>query len=61
MKITGVIATALLLSPSVYAASFTPLGDLSGGYFNSHANGISSDGSVVVGYSSGTSGTEAFR
>ena len=36
------------------------LGDLAGGIFNSVANGVSADGSVVVGRGSGTSGNEAF-
>ena len=43
------------------ALSFTGLGDLTGGSFQSRAYGVSSDGSVVVGGSSSTSGTEAFR
>ena len=37
------------------------LGDLPGGIFVSIAQGISADGSVVVGWSSSTFGTEAFR
>ncbi len=37
------------------------LGDLPGGSFESGATGVSSDGQVVVGYSSSTSGYEAFR
>ncbi len=37
------------------------LGDLSGGDFYSHAFGVSSDGSVVVGQSESASGNEAFR
>ncbi|WP_395094048.1 hypothetical protein [Armatimonas sp.] len=46
--------------------SFTGLGDLAGGslgswLFFSSANGVSSDGSVVVGESYSASGTEAFR
>jgi len=43
------------------AAYFTPLGDLTGGTFNSSAGGVSADGSVVVGSSSSASGFEAFR
>lgn len=39
-----------LASLSASAASFTPLGDLSGGSFYSVARGVSADGSVVVGY-----------
>ena len=37
------------------------LGDLPGGSFSSIANGISADGSVVVGRGASASGTEAFR
>ena len=55
------ILGSLGLSQNVYAASFTPLGDLPGGSFTSFANGISSDGSVVVGFGSSASGLEAFR
>ncbi|MDP7162779.1 MAG: PEP-CTERM sorting domain-containing protein, partial [Phycisphaerae bacterium] len=43
------------------AGGMVPLGDLSGGSFFSRANGLASDGSVVVGYSISASGTEAFR
>jgi len=46
---------------SAEAASFTALGDLTGGPFFSTARDLSSDGSVVVGYSQSTSGLEAFR
>lgn len=46
---------------SASAATFTPLGDLTGGGFNSSANGVSADGSVVVGVSDSAFGTEAFR
>jgi probable HAF family extracellular repeat protein len=48
---------------SVAAAqpSFTSLGDLPGGTFYSIARGVSSDGSVVVGTSLSSRGTEAFR
>jgi probable HAF family extracellular repeat protein len=37
------------------------LGDLPGGEFRSFADGVSADGAVVVGFSSSTSGFEAFR
>lgn len=37
------------------------LGDLPGGIFFSQANGISADGSVVVGETESASGFEAFR
>jgi len=40
---------------------FTPLGDLPGGGFESYAYDISTDGSVVVGYSKSSNGQEAFR
>ena len=46
------------------AATFTPLGDLPGGSFNSHASGVSSDGRVVVGRSidgEGVDEWQAFR
>jgi probable HAF family extracellular repeat protein len=42
-------------------ATFTPLGDLPGGSFESYASGVSADGSVVVGESRSASGFEAFR
>ncbi len=37
------------------------LGDLAGGIFSSHAVGVNTDGTVIVGYSTSASGTEAFR
>jgi probable HAF family extracellular repeat protein len=40
---------------------FTGLGDLRGGGFSSEANGVSADGSVVVGVGRSTKGIEAFR
>lgn len=43
------------------AATFYQVGDLSGGAFNSRVDGISADGTTVVGSSVGTNGTEAFR
>jgi probable HAF family extracellular repeat protein len=49
-----------LISPAAYAAdTFSGLGELAGGTFYSEANAISSDGSVVVGYSGIT--FQAFR
>lgn len=63
-KITTLLT--LLLLP-LYAqhshAEFTPLGDLPGSSFESNANAVSVDGSVVVGSSYGGSGPgqEAFR
>jgi probable HAF family extracellular repeat protein len=42
--------------------TFTPLGDLPGGFFYSRVRGISADGSAVVGTSRSASGTgDAFR
>ena len=52
---------ALGLAPPAEAQSFQGLGDLAGGSFFSRANGVSADGSVVVGQSNSTSGVEAFR
>src|SRR5262249_45059345 len=40
---------------------FTGLGDLPGGLTKSYANGLSSDGTTVVGNSESTNGTEAYR
>ena len=52
--LTGVVAYA------VYAADFEGLGDLSGEEDFSEAYAVSEDGSVVVGRSKSTNGTEAF-
>lgn len=61
----GLLAASIaaLSSPQATAASFTGLGDLAGGAFQSYALGVSGDGSTVVGYSSvnDTGGSEAFR
>ena len=49
---SGAMAAVLLggaVSTAFAAASLTPLGDLPGGEFSSGANGVSADGSVVVG------------
>lgn len=53
----------IVLAPVVTsAASFTPLGDLPGGDVHSSAQGVSADGSVIVGESSSSPGLrEAFR
>jgi probable HAF family extracellular repeat protein len=59
----GIVAAMLLggaVSTACAAASLTPLGGLYGGIF-SEANGVSADGSVVVGRSDSASGQEAFR
>lgn len=41
--------------------NFIPLGDLAGGDFESHAFGVSADGTVVIGCSESSQGLEAFR
>lgn len=53
----------LVLASSLCSAqySFTPLGDFAGGLFESSANAISADGTVVVGRATSASGTGAFR
>ena len=55
----GACSVGILLVSAAQAADFIPLGDLPGGEFHSNANGISADGSVVVGWSGGASGDEA--
>jgi probable HAF family extracellular repeat protein len=60
------IATCVAVAVSItaYAANaafFTSLGDLPGGDFFSAAKSVSANGSVVVGESRSTFGTEAFR
>ena len=52
---------ALGIAPPAEAQSFQGLGDLPGGSTFSNANGVSLDGSVVVGSSTSASGSEAFR
>ena len=49
------------VAPSACAASFRGLGDLPGSNFVSIARAVSADGKVVVGYSSSSSGFQAFR
>lgn len=53
--------TELVASPSGSDAEFIALGDLSGGAYHSYANSVSQGGSVVVGASQSSSGTQAFR
>jgi probable HAF family extracellular repeat protein len=48
-------------APAAAQPSFTPLGDLEGGYVRSFASSVSADGLVVVGRSDSANGTEAFR
>jgi len=60
--LAAAVAAAGLLGPaSTHAASLTGLGDLPGGSFFSWANGVSGDGSTVVGFGFSASGSEAFR
>lgn len=47
--------------PAGADCSFTGLGDLAGGAFESGAAAISADGAIVVGYGESASGLEAFR
>jgi probable HAF family extracellular repeat protein len=55
------VACCALTTPSLIAATLTPLGYLPGDSFYSRPYGVSADGTVVVGYSSSAIGTEAFR
>ncbi len=55
------LAASCALSEIAQAAKFLGLGDLSGGTFQSIANAVSANGSVVVGMSNSASGGEAFR
>lgn len=57
----GLVLLALVASPGLASPAFLGLGDLSGGAVLSVASDVSADGSVVVGYSESSSGTEAFR
>ena len=50
---------ALVLTEARAQTTFAPLGDLPGGTFGSIANGISADGSVVVGQGVSASGPQA--
>ena len=52
---------ALVPAAQAQTASFTGLGDLPGGDFNSHAYSVSADGSVVVGRGKTVNGDAAFR
>lgn len=55
------LAIPLFISHAAAQPSFVTIGDLPGGYHNSHAIGVSSDGSVVTGFSYATGGMLAFR
>ncbi len=61
--LAGCVTASLCIGigASASAASFTGLGDLPGGVFESFADGVSGDGSVVVGSGNSASGAEAFR
>src|SRR5881275_331543 len=63
--VAATAVAAILLGGAVStasaAATLTPLGDLPGGIFDSRANAVSGDGSVVVGTSSSDSGLQTFR
>src|SRR5688572_23894625 len=48
-KLASLVIAAALAPASAGAISFTPLGDLAGGDFNSAAYAISNDGATVVG------------
>lgn len=54
-------AAAWVVSLDSSAQTFTGVGDLPGGSSSSTATGISGDGSVIVGFSNGEEGDEAFR
>ena len=56
-QVIGVFTACILMVSGALAADFIPLGELPGGDDGSVARGVSADGNVVVGYSSG----EAFR
>lgn len=59
--ITPFMILSLLPVAQAQTASFTGLGDLAGGEFNSHAYSVSADGSVVVGKGKTVNGDAAFR
>jgi len=61
LLLCGVLLVNLLPQANAGPFSFSGLGDLPGGSVYSGANGISADGSVVVGASESASGLEAFR
>src|SRR5262249_16768436 len=62
MRSGHAIAVAIITSAfTLRGASFQGLGDLPGGTFFSYATAVSADGTVVVGASKSTNGTEAFR
>src|SRR5688500_13663849 len=64
LRFEGLIALTLFsLAAGVPAlgATFTPVGDLPGGDFDSFTTYVSDDGLTIVGFSKSDLGTEAFR
>jgi len=61
-SVIGIICM-LFINTNSFAqhSSFQGLGDLPGGIFESNAFGVSSDGSVIVGYGTTNNGKQAFR
>ena len=58
----SILLTCFLLACATSrGASFTPLGALPGDFFRSEANGVSYDGSVVVGASGRFGASQSFR
>ena len=57
----ALLLVTIAYSTTIQAATFTRLGDLPGGIFESFAHSISADGTVVVGESRTSNGIEAFR
>jgi probable HAF family extracellular repeat protein len=60
MGLVLAVVVLLTVTQQASAASFFGLGDLPENQFVSVAHGVSADGSVVVGWSRGSSGQEAF-
>lgn len=56
-----VLGSVAIARPAHAQYSFSGLGDLLGGSFSSRANAVSADGSVIVGASNSSGGSEAFR
>ncbi len=62
LSIQVVFALSLLLSSTAHTEDILlNLGDLAGGVFDSAANAVNADGSVVVGVGNSGNGNEAFR
>ena len=60
-RVSVSVVALCMLTSSIRAGTFFGLGDLPDGTFTSRAEGVSGDGSVVVGQGSSTSGFEAIR